>query len=176
VSNTPETDARDWSCANRDTDQTKKAMRSNLLFARTLETQRDEARAEVERLRKALEVIRDISISMVDGQRTGCASVILNEGPRRIKEKANQVLMENFALPTSPEIFEAHGLEWYRHTPRDKMPCDGEMIVEVLWSSDDDESSRIDALAWTFNWDIKELRNEEIIGWRPADAPEKLPR
>lgn len=79
---------------------------------------------------------------------------------------------------TEPEIFEAHGLEWYRHTPGDPQPCGGDFRVRVLlreydvceWGSR--EASYFD---WTLGLTHRRTESpSDIIGWRPADAPAKL--
>ena len=93
----------------------------------------------------------------------------------RIKPFYDKRLGEPWTQP-EPEIFEARGLEWYRHTG-DEMPCDGGVKVRALLTGDrgDLESMGGARRAGEFNWRTEHI-NGDIIGWRPADAPEKLPR
>lgn len=74
-----------------------------------------------------------------------------------------------------PEIFEAHGQEWYRHTPGDPMPCGVNLRVRVLLGHGK-ETLRKPGPANTFYWHNRAPKDTQIIGWRPADAPAKLPR
>lgn len=73
-----------------------------------------------------------------------------------------------------PEIFEAHGLEWYRRTPGDPMPCDGGIRVGVILKDGTFDALGIGTSSRVYNWG--NCGDESIIGWRPADAPAKLPR
>lgn len=160
-----------------------------------LETQRDEARAEVERLRKALGKAQEKWTSFIASARQVRSiggQALGSEGYRlEFIGNALAIVEDAFAealdIPptvattdTAPEIFEAHGREWYRHTPGDKMPCDEGQIIEALWRRElnkpqiwPQQRSRADE----WDWDEKiHFPSYEIIGWRPADAPEKLPR
>lgn len=129
-----------------------------------MRTQRDQAnwdlrkaRAEVERLRKRVEELeadQDYHVDMQTGNFT--PTIATND--------------------TSPEIFEAHGREWYKFTAGDQQPCAGNLKVCVLWPSDDEEIALVADLAQNFDWSRKPDLDEQVIGWRPADAPEKLER
>lgn len=147
-------------------------------FARTLETQRDEARAEVERLRNALEkaiareytFINDVDESLCKEQRDFLDAM----------ETALGIPVVGIpATPTQPEIFEAHGREWYRHAPGDAMPCELDEEVEVLLREEFEDNfyNAQKMNACQFRWQkLIGSSDIEIIGWRPADAPEKLLR
>lgn len=115
-----------------------------------LRRERDEAKAEVERLRKLIPAYKQM------------------DWP----DSAIQGLPD-----TPPEIFEAHGLEWYRHTPGDKMPCDGSEWVQAFLRDGEIACLKDEVEASFLEWGkISDCEECEIIGWRPADAPDKLPR
>lgn len=141
-------------------------------FARALETQRDEARAEVERLRKALQALFDSYKQLADCGDAGNWS--LEEQPE------GKQAMEALGIPTSPtqpEIFEAHGREWYRHDGG-KRPINPTANVSALLQSPKDGHTEIESgyTASRLRWGPPKPGFWHIIGWRPADAPEKLPR
>lgn len=152
--------------------------KDTLIKARTLETQRDEARAEVERLHAIIKKRSQFAEFHVRKAAEAEAEV---ERLSKLIPVYKQMDWPDSAiqgLPTSPEIFEAHGREWYRHTPGDKMPCDGEMIVCAILGDEikDDTPAYILKLSRPAkDWDWSEDSND-LIGWRPADATEKLPR
>lgn len=87
-----------------------------------------------------------------------------------VAEWADKRLGEPWAQP-APEIFEAHGLEWYRHDDTKPCPCDKYLEVGVFLKSGTfskmGDKIQANQLIWV---------GGGIIGWRPADAPEKLPR
>lgn len=130
-------------------------MKEMEIKARTLETQRDEALAEVERLRKAL----DAGPCSCEADYICARCRILTVPPTVTTDH------------TLPEIFEAHGLEWYRHDDTKPCPCDKYLEVGVFLKSGtfSNMGDKIQAnqLIWV---------SGGIIGWRPADAPEKLER
>lgn len=143
-------------------------------FARTLETQRDEARAEVERLRKAISEVLP-GMKCQQPPKLGAWN-----WPWAV-ETLEAALPPDTAIPassTTPEIFEAHGREWYRHTPGDKMPCDHRKWVQILHRREltghPFNPSKMPAQA--LQWSAAHDPSIDIIGWRPADAPAKLPR
>lgn len=145
--------------------------------ARTLETQRDEARAEVERLRKAL-----IFITPVLQIEANPETRPPGKWDWRLLARTAETALDLPLTPTvttnhtSPEIFEAHGREWYRHTPGDKMPCDGEMMVKAVLRGGDLAYCGDSVNASYIEWGIMFYREYDVTGWRPADAPEKLER
>lgn len=81
----------------------------------------------------------------------------------------------------APETFEAHGLTWFKHTPGDPMPCDGDAVVDVLWRNElppykmttvahDGDTAR------NWDWSMTKSGHEDVVGWRyatpsAADAP-----
>jgi uncharacterized protein YodC (DUF2158 family) len=64
---------------------------------------------------------------------------------------------------TEPSTFIAHGKTWISHDPKDPMPCDGEMEVQVI-TEGDHTLNPLRGKDW--NWE-----NGAIIGWRYADDP-----
>jgi uncharacterized protein YodC (DUF2158 family) len=75
-----------------------------------------------------------------------------------------------YRIKPEPEIFEAHGKTWTRHTPGDPMPCDGERKVYILTSKTGE--SKGPRKAFTCAWTAKAGEWwREIIGWRYADEP-----
>lgn len=166
MSNTPETD--NLFGANSPS--------SFACLCRDLETQRDEARAEAEKLRTALTMFVTAEESF---RRNAPTSYPLPGGDAMDDAyRAAKAVLGNPVTPTvttadtSPEIFEAHGLEWYRHTPGDKMPCEPNARVKIFLSMIEDNSKNASLPGYEWGW------NEygSITGWRPADAPEKLER
>jgi hypothetical protein len=94
------------------------------------------------------------------------ASVLPPDWDEMTREDAPAVASQH------PEIFEAHGMEWYRHDGSDQSPCDPEMRAQVLFRDGDMSGpGKLKDLGWKWYG-----RNGDIIGWRPADAPAKLPR
>ena len=150
-----------------------------------LETQRDEARAEVRLLRKA---IADVLPGMKCQQPPKLGAwnwpwavetleeVLKDEvATRKSPLLTAPTIATNY---TSPEIFEAHGREWYRHDGG-PCPCDPAMRVNFITrlelkseSSDMVSDFQIaSSLRWNHPGSIG-----DILYWRPADAPEKLSR
>jgi len=140
-----------------------------------IETQRDEARAEVERLRKREVFAKDIITNFLN-----CLPLRRDWLDPVVEQMAKEFLQPEIIgwkpAATSPEIFEAEGKEWYRHTPGDECPCDIKQQVKCLTSKEGETAT---STAVVFGWEVKNP-NETwwglIIGWRPADAPEKLER
>lgn len=71
----------------------------------------------------------------------------------------------------APETFEAHGLTWFKHTPGDPMPCDGDAKINWLLSREKggEEYTHWDKLAKDIPWGGA----LGVVGWRyaTADAP-----
>lgn len=66
------------------------------------------------------------------------------------------------------DCFEAQGFEWFRHTPGDPMPCDGEAEIVYLNKRGYVSHPRSASLP---EWG----RHSAIIGWRFADAETSAP-
>lgn len=64
---------------------------------------------------------------------------------------------------TKQTTFEAHGHTWFKHTPGDPMPCDGE--AEVLCTGGAGLSQEVHRASW---WDWSELTC--VTGWRYATS------
>lgn len=77
-------------------------------------------------------------------------------------------------MNTPKKTFQAHGKEWYPHTPGDPMPCDGEAFVECLqqFEMDRNETFPIQFAASEWAWSDTH-RITKIIGWRYADSPQE---
>lgn len=69
----------------------------------------------------------------------------------------------------NPETFEAHGHTWFKHTPGDPMPCDGNRKVNWLLSGETDEGKYLhwSKLAKDVKWRDSRFG---VIGWRYADS------
>lgn len=65
----------------------------------------------------------------------------------------------------APETFEAHGYTWFKHTPGDPCPCDGDAVVEVMLDVEKEDWASLPYRAGNWGW------KGGIIGWRYADAP-----
>lgn len=74
-------------------------------------------------------------------------------------------LPESAAKP-KPETFEAHGKTWNVHNKGDTLPCDGNILVEVI--DGDIILNPVRAESW--NW-----RSGHFRGWRYADEPTPEP-
>jgi hypothetical protein len=68
---------------------------------------------------------------------------------------------------TKQTTFEAHGHTWFKHTPGDPMPCDGEAEVSVILDSEmggvidfEEEVSKAKG------WDWGGSPTWKIVGWR----------
>jgi len=76
----------------------------------------------------------------------------------------------------APKTFEARGLTWFKHTPGDPCPCDGDARVDVLEKVEAEGSGymAISREARHWRWDKQSTRSD-VVGWRyatpPADAP-----
>lgn len=183
-------------------------------FARTLETQRDEARAMIKGYESSIEsdsvvascncltktpeikfhklgckyrliVERDEAKAEVERLREVIESAYRILSPYKLSDTWHGHLCRNLyaslhttppdtAIPassTTPEIFEAHGLEWYRHDGG-PCPCDPEMKICVCLDNDSCTYAGVKAK----RWDWRPCNSGKILGWRPADAPAKLPR
>lgn len=69
----------------------------------------------------------------------------------------------------NPETFEAHGHTWFKHTPGDPCPVDGERVVGVFLSIDEDGYFRERSkLAKEWYWGVENEEHYPIIGWRHA--------
>lgn len=140
-----------------------------------LRRERDEAMAEVERLRKRGQKIHRRTQK---AESRVCHISRLYDKWKGNAEFWHRNFLEHHGIelkpvpPAQPEIFEAHGREWYRHAPGDKMPCEPGARVKIFLSMIEDNSKN--AALPGYEWEWNEYGS--IIGWRPADAPEKLPR
>lgn len=77
--------------------------------------------------------------------------------------------LESYWQRIEREVFEAHGFEWFKHTPGDPMPCDGDAGVVLLFQNGESSSS---APAFSWSWD--KAWNE--LGWRYADDAKPVPK
>jgi hypothetical protein len=68
--------------------------------------------------------------------------------------------------PAKAETFEAHGKTWNVHNKGDTLPCDGNILVEVI--DGDIILNPVRAESW--NW-----RSGHFRGWRYADKPTPEP-
>lgn len=101
---------------------------------------------------------------------TAAGETVENQHPVATETPKNAGFLQH------PEIFEAHGLEWYRHDGSNQCPCEDIDMVDVLYKPPGEEVNKgvsIDSVIWGNEGFPKALH---IIGWRPADAPAKLPR
>lgn len=118
----------------------------------------------------------DVDFSNLSGDYRLPASVLPPDWDEMTREDAPTVATAD----TSPhhEIFEAHGLEWYRHDGSDECPCDPEMRVEFLfrYELEREKFESLETVAKDVEWKNDEEEGSDVIGWRPADAPAKLPR
>lgn len=73
------------------------------------------------------------------------------------------------AAKPAPETFEAHGLTWFKHTPGDPCPCDGEARINwlLLREKAGEEYTHWDKLAKDLPWN----GTLDVVGWRYADTP-----
>jgi len=69
---------------------------------------------------------------------------------------------------TRPLTFEHSGKLWSWHRPGDKMPCDGDRKVEVLFS----DNTQSDRAYYGSSWSWRDTGDDDdILGWRYADTP-----
>ena len=71
-----------------------------------------------------------------------------------------------YRIKPTPETFEAHGKTWNVHNKGDTLPCDGDILVEVI--DGDIILNPVKAQSW--NWMSGNFR-----GWRYADEPTPEP-
>lgn len=155
-------------------------------FARTLETQRDEAKAEAKREGDRARQEQDRShqaewkafqanLALVEARaEVERLRKALEGGDQKGSNQTQPVdNQQKEAVINSPEIFEAHGREWYRHTPGDKMPCESGVEISILLKCGYVLKGNSKAFGY---WGTSCPSAAYIIGWRPVDAPEKLPR
>lgn len=185
MSNTPETQgiieclkitwdsktSREHFCASKE---------AAIIGIENLETQRDEARAEVERLKTALSMF----VTAEESFRRNAPTSYPLPGGDAIDDayRAAKAVLGNPVMPTvatndtQPEIFEAHGLEWYRYDGNGVRPCEPNLKLELIWADGTASITTVTAKSLTWFWSFKGKGGGDIIGWRPADAPEKLER
>lgn len=73
------------------------------------------------------------------------------------------------------DCFEASGHTWFRHTPGDPRPCDGDAWIYTLLSGNRLGSGGERYRAQYASWHCKDHKNSDIIGWRYADSERKEP-
>ena len=67
--------------------------------------------------------------------------------------------------PSGAETFTAHSKTWFRHTPGDQMPCDGDARVDLLLK-DTSAPGAVNCPAKFLNWTSEISESFQIIGWR----------
>lgn len=71
------------------------------------------------------------------------------------------------------ETFEFQGVTWFKHTPGDPMPCNGEELVSVLLKAEEEVDlylARADRWGWGDVGSPGVYTEEDlIIGWRYGD-------
>ncbi len=158
----------------------------------TLETQRDEAQAELLAERKRVGDAAALNMRLAH-EKQGAEVALMDAKAeverlrKRVEELEGEIRgLNHLWVPTPPapipaatstEIFEAHGREWYAATISATPPVPKKTRVDVLFFSGimvTDEP----ASAWQWGWfeGVSPEGTSLIKGWRPADAPEKLER
>ena len=68
------------------------------------------------------------------------------------------------------EVFEHDGVEFFKHTPGDPMPCDGDALVHLMFQDGtlSTQYRKESNIAGQLDWSAK-VGNCNIIGWRYAD-------
>jgi hypothetical protein len=82
-----------------------------------------------------------------------------------IRQKYGSIDEDFHRRTTRPLEFEHEGKSWTYHRPGDPMPCDGELMAEVLRR---DKGTPNPKPADCWNWKLKGI-DTEIIGWRYAE-------
>lgn len=167
-------------------------------FAQKLERQRDEARAEAQRLREALRNLFNDYKELADSGDAGHWKLEETDiGKATLEALEGPTVTTNHTSPTTEQakidmqasydhmmsskpsrrIMTAHGKEWWVHIPGDPMPCVRTLKVCVLTSLEGPtDPSRADHLGWHVRDEDEGYFWGKIIAWRPADAHDKLPR
>lgn len=142
--------------------------------ARKQERERDEARAEAQRLQAAIE-------SVLPGMRCQQPPKLgAWDWPHAVKtlEQAlssppNQVSKHDELVHR--KIISAHGKEWWAHDGGNQPTHDDHRVSVLFFGGNSD-----DGLAGDWGWshvdESDELSGGNIIAWRPADAPNILPK
>ena len=94
----------------------------------------------------------------------GCIPVIISDGSYPWSENilSSPSGFSGCFQRIEREVFESHGKEWFRHTPGDPMPCDGNAKVHLLYRRGSISSAR-PAKRWA--WDSR----YEELGWCYSD-------
>lgn len=168
-------------------------------FAQKLERQRDEARAEAQRLRKALRNLFNNYKELADSGDAGHWKLEETDiGKATLEALEGRTVTSNHTSPSieqakidmqasydhmmsskpSRRIMTVHGKEWWRHDGRDESPCDPETRVRFLYRMEEDsemgsEVFRAGDVGWGNNPACAFL---DVSAWRPANAPDKLSR
>jgi hypothetical protein len=86
-------------------------------------------------------------------------------------------LHEPATNPNPKATFEAHGHTWFKHTPGDPMPCDGESLVHILLeheARDNHYQEEVD-YAREYYWGGESGDNYSLVGWCYAEPKPKDP-
>lgn len=79
-----------------------------------------------------------------------------------------------YYIEPEPETFEAHGKMWFRHTPGDPMPCDGDAVVEfIIGNGLVGGKGKAIGLHWWVKNGGRLADPHLLIGWRYADEAPK---
>lgn len=74
---------------------------------------------------------------------------------------------------STPTTFEAHGKEWFPHTPGDPRPCDKDTLVFILTADGEESDAPESASSWI--WDkLSNWEDARIKGWRYATPPQEM--
>jgi uncharacterized protein YodC (DUF2158 family) len=174
--------------ALNDTDTSSKSLVTKKHYPKTWKL---ESKARLHLARALLDALPDPTPPVVEGKTPGqvafeawsnsppsCGSQWLDVCAKTSWEAAaSAVLAARAGQEAEPKpetsTFEAHGKTWTRHTPGDPMPCDGERMVEVLFSDQSKSTASRAGKDWVWE-DSGPTFDDNITCWRYADEPTSL--